>query len=279
MTRETLGDGGIDEVAAAIREAANAEIVPRFRRLADSDVEEKSPGEIVTAADRACEAALTRRLASIADVPVIGEEAVAADPTRLDLLGPETSCWLVDPLDGTANFAAGSPDHAVMVAYLHHGVTTASWIWQPATEQMYIAERGAGATVNDKPIAHRPATDDSRALVGVIKDRFLPDNTRHHVHRQAEGLGPVHPGVNCAGIEYPDLVTGRTNYILYWRTLPWDHAPGVLLATETGCAAIRPDASPYRPHSPQPGLLIAPGHLAAELRRRLLDPEHRTAQG
>ncbi len=278
MTRGTLGDGGIDEVAAAIREAANAEIVPRFRRLADSDIEEKRPGEIVTAADRACEAALTRRLASIADVPVIGEEAVAADPARLELLGPETSCWLVDPLDGTANFAAGSPDHAVMVAYLHHGVTTASWIWQPATKQMYIAERGAGATVNDKPI-DRPATVDHRALIGVIKDRFLPDDTRHHVHRQAEGLGPVHPGVNCAGVEYPDLVAGRTDYILYWRTLPWDHAPGVLLATETGCAAVRPDAAPYRPHSQRSGLLIAPGHLAAELRRRLLEPEHPVAQG
>ncbi len=279
MNRESLSDGSIEKVAAAIRETADAEIVPRFRRLAERDVEEKTPGEIVTAADRACETALMRRLASIADLPVIGEEAVAADPAQLALLGPETSCWLVDPLDGTANFAAGSPDHAVMVAYLHRGVTTASWIWQPVSGQMYVAERGAGATVNDRPVAHRPATDDSRPLIGVIKDRFLPDDTRHHVHRQAGVLGPVHAGVNCAGIEYPDLATGSTDYILYWRTLPWDHAPGVLLATETGCAAIRPDGSPYRPHSRESGLLVTPRHRAAELRHRLLDPEHRTAEG
>lgn len=272
MTRTTLGGDGLEVVAASIQESEATEIAPRFQRLMAADIEEKSPGEVVTAADRACETVLSRRLTEIADIPVIGEEAVAANPALLDLLGSETTCWLVDPLDGTSNFAAGSPDYAVMVAYLHHGITTASWIWLPAAKQMYIAERGAGATCNGQPVTRPPTSDRSAALVGVVKDRFLPDDVRQQVALRAAAAGTTQHGVNCAGIEYPDLARGETDYILYWRTLPWDHAPGVLLASESGCLAIRPDATPYEPHSQASGLLVAPDHLAEDLLDHLLGP-------
>lgn len=108
----------------------------------------------------------------------------------------------------------------------------------------------------------------------MIKERFLPAEVAAHVAVQAPKLGDVHPGVFCAGIEYPDLVLGATNYILYWRTLPWDHAPGVLLAAEAGFVSVRPDGSPYEPHSTASGLLVAPADLAAELREHLLGPTH-----
>lgn len=270
MTRTTLAGNGLAVVAEAIEEAEAAEIAPRFRRLAAGDIEEKSPGEVVTAADRACEAVLSRRLAEIADIPIIGEEAVAANPALLDLLGSDTTCWLVDPLDGTANFAAGSPDYAVMVAYVHNGTTTATWIWVPATREMYIAERGAGATCNGQPVTRPPTSLRAGELTGVIKGRFLPPDVKQQVTQRAPELGNTHPGVNCAGIEYPNIATGATDYILYWRTLPWDHAPGVLLATEAGCVGLRPDFSPYEPHSNGSGLLVAPVSIADELLEHLL---------
>ncbi len=272
MTNTTLGSDGLAVVAEAIAEAEAAEIAPRFRRLATGDVEEKSPGEVVTAADRACEAVLSRRLAQIADIPIIGEEAVAANPALLDLLGSDTTCWLVDPLDGTANFAAGSPDYAVMVAYVHHGVTTASWIWVPAAREMYIAERGAGAACNGQPVTRPPATLGTGQLTGVIKVRFLPTDVKQRLTQRASEFGPTEPGVNCAGIEYPNIISGATDYILYWRTLPWDHAPGVLLATETGCVGLRPNSTPYEPHSRASGLLVAPAGLAERLVDQLLRP-------
>ncbi len=277
MTGATLpGDGGLGAVAEVIRDTAAAEIVPRFRRLSKSDVDEKSPGEVVTAADRACETVLTQRLVTIADIPVVGEEAVAADPGLLDVLGPETTCWLVDPIDGTGNFASGSPDYAVMVAYVHRGTIAASWIWQPEAARMYIAERGAGATVNGRPLVGRPTAGDDGELVGVIKYRFLPGDVRRHIREQAPALGPLEPGVDCAGIEYPALATGVTDYIVYWRTLPWDHAPGVVLAGEAGCAARRPDGSTYEPHSRDSGLLVASSGLLEELRRTLFGSPERT---
>ncbi len=263
---------GIDlgAVAEIIRECEAAEIAPRFRRLAAGDIEEKTPGEVVTAADRACEALLTRRLVGIADIPVIGEEAVAANPLLLDGLRSDTTCWLVDPLDGTANFASGSPDYAVMVAYLHHGVTTASWIWVPATAELFMAERGAGATGNGEAMLRQTSSRSSGELDGVIKERFLPHDLRELIPALAAEMGTTRPGTNCAGIDYPKLVRGEFDYILYWRTLPWDHAPGALLAAEAGCTAVRPDGSAYEPHSRRDGLLAAPRSIVDHVLDRLL---------
>lgn len=270
MNHPSLNSEDLADVADAIRSADAAELAPRFRRLSDRDIEEKSPGEIVTAADRACEAVLSLSLTRIADVPIVGEEAAASDPRVLDALDPEATYWLVDPLDGTVNFAAGSADYAVMVAYIHRGATAASWIWIPDRNQMFIAEQGAGATCNEVPLATPETLSIDGGLAGVIKERFLPADVARSVTARAPQLGTVHPGVLCAGIEYPDLALGRTNYVLYWRTLPWDHAPGVLLAAEAGFVSIRPDGSAYEPHSTASGLLVAPAAIAAELRERLL---------
>ena len=118
----------LEAVAEAIQEVAEETVTRRFRELGADEVEEKSQGEIVTTADRDCEAALTNRLRSIVRLPVVGEEASAQNPDLLDVLGSGTSCWIVDPIDGASNFAAGSPDYAVMVAYMHYGTLAASWI-------------------------------------------------------------------------------------------------------------------------------------------------------
>lgn len=107
----------VDEVATLIHEVAVSAVLPRWRALADGDVEEKSPGEVVTSVDRAAEALLTERLLAILpDALVIGEEATAADPSLLDAVEEAPLLWLVDPLDGTQNFVNGSADFAVMVA-------------------------------------------------------------------------------------------------------------------------------------------------------------------
>ncbi len=97
----------MDAVGQILREAAATTVVPRFRMLADHEIEEKSPGEVVTIADREAEAMITTRLqAMLPGVPVVGEEAVAADPSLIEAITTGPCVWLVDPLDGTANFAA-----------------------------------------------------------------------------------------------------------------------------------------------------------------------------
>ncbi|HVK45510.1 MAG TPA: inositol monophosphatase [Micropruina sp.] len=226
-----------DAVTEAIRQVAAAEIMPRFRALADDEVIEKRPGDVVTVADRLAEHALTEifRRADPGCL-VVGEEGVYADPTPLAALPHAELAWVIDPVDGTRNFTEGSPDFAVMVAEVRAGVTTRSWIWQPVHDLMMIAERGAGVTRNGvavvPPVRPKP-------LVGALHGRYghprggVPDDVR--LVRLA----------GCCGVDYPDLIEGRRAFLGYWSMHPWDHLPGGLMVTETGGVTRTMDGRAY----------------------------------
>src|SRR3546814_17285856 len=115
----------LERVAAIIRETAEVEILPRFKTLAADEIREKRPGDLVTVADIEAEKRLTRQLTDL--VPgsrVIGEEAIAGDEALLAAKASDGSVWIVDPVDGTANFAAGRTPFTVVVAYLLDGQQT-----------------------------------------------------------------------------------------------------------------------------------------------------------
>jgi fructose-1,6-bisphosphatase/inositol monophosphatase family enzyme len=268
-----MGDGAwpvppglVGEVAGVLREVAAELVTPRFRRLAAGEVTEKSPGEVVTTVDHAVEARLVERLGPLwPGAPVVGEEAAAADPGVLHRLEGGDPAWVVDPLDGTAGFVAGSPDHAVMVALVADGRTVASWIWRPALASMVVAVRGAGATLDGAPLRCTPAPPRPGGLRGVTKLRFLDRATAASVAAGSPRLGRVGRGVDCAGIEYPLVAGGGLDFVLYGRTLPWDHAPGALVVEEAGGVARRFDGSPYAPGRAGHGLLVAADATTWEL--------------
>lgn len=249
-------------------EAHTVTIAPHFRSLSAGEIERSAAGEVVTVADRACERHLGPLLRDLVDGPILGEEAAAADPSLLDLVAAPGPVWLVDPIDGTADFAAGSPEYAVMVALLEGGVTLASWILQPEFDRLAVAVRGGGATIDGRAVTMAETDLDPTTWRGVIKDRFVPEELRATV--AGSGLGPSHRGGNCAGVEYPALVEGQHHFLFYWRTRPWDHAPGALLATETGGRAIRPDGRDYRPDEPGDGLIVAHTRIVDAVAERLL---------
>lgn len=113
-----------EAVAAAIFEAAQTEILPRFRSLQAHEIKEKSPGDLVTVADLEAEQTLNRALSELlAGSVLVGEEAVAENPKFLQALRTEPVCWLVDPIDGTINFAHGVPLFDTMVALVIAGET------------------------------------------------------------------------------------------------------------------------------------------------------------
>ena len=247
----------VDALSQLLRDVAEAVINPRFRQLADEDVSEKSPGEIVTAVDRAAEAFLVAGLAGLMpQVPVIGEEAASDRPAMLGLLGDPGPVWLVDPLDGTSAFVAGSPDHAVMMALVDAGETVASVIYQPQHDRMLVAERGSGAYADGVRLRRTPSGSDLALLRGGVLRRFLDDRTRDAVDAAAHRFGNLTPGTTCAGVEYPLIAQGDQDFLLFWRTLPWDHAAGALLVTEAGGVARRLDGSDYTPARPGEGLLV-----------------------
>ncbi|GAA4596986.1 fructose-1,6-bisphosphatase/inositol monophosphatase family enzyme [Actinoplanes octamycinicus] len=248
----------LDRVSDLIREVAQTVVLPRFQRLAADEVHQKSPGDMVTIADQESERALTRGLtALLPGSVVVGEEAVAADPSVRDRIGAGGAVWIVDPVDGTNNFAAGLTPFCVMVALVRDGVTTASWILDVVEDRLTLAEAGSGAFrdgVRLKTRADAPVAGD---LHGVISRKYFPDDFRDQVDAHADQLGGYTNGRHCAGYEYPAIATDRQQFAMFWRILPWDHAPGTLIVRESGGVARHLDGAEYLPTNQRRGLLVA----------------------
>jgi fructose-1,6-bisphosphatase/inositol monophosphatase family enzyme len=239
------GNGDLAHVADLIREVAAAELVPRFRNLSKDDVREKRPGDLVTVADVASEQRLASGLAKILPgVPVVGEEAVEADSSLLDLIGrPGERCWIVDPLDGTSNFAAGKATFAIIVALVEDGRTVGGWILDVPNGRMAVALAGQGVTLDGATVIGTLPVEPPSGFVGYkirkAFERQLPAARRG-------GVGPVST-LRCAGVEYLEILAGRATFSIYRRTKPWDHAAGALMLAEAGGAAVRFDGEGYAP--------------------------------
>lgn len=261
----------LPRVAEQIRVIAAREVLPRYRALSAGEIEEKAPGDLVTVADRAVEAALAEALAGVLpEARFLGEERCAADPGLLGTLDGEGLVWVVDPIDGTGNFAAGRPPFAVMVALLRDGETIASWIHDPLSGRMAMAERGGGAQVDGAPLAARARPADAAALRGIVSSFQMPVAMAGRVAALAGAVAEVAPTARCAGHEYPLVAAGERDFALYWRTLVWDHAAGALLLAEAGGAVQRLDGASYRPGSTETGLILARSPEVAETVRRML---------
>ena len=243
-TAATL-NGVIDEVAQVLIVAAEVAIRPRFGRLAGGDVAEKAPGDLVTVADREAEQLISRELQRILDIPVVGEESVADDPGGLAALG-ENLCWIVDPVDGTSNFVAGRPEYAVMAALLRKGEPAVGWIVLPEAGQLYVAERGSGAFRNGTRIPHLAPPIHIGSLRGAAPTKRLTQQERAELSAAGTRFASLGPGALSAGVNYTRLLNGETDFVLYQRSLPWDHAAGTLLLAEAGGVTVRPDGTPYR---------------------------------
>ena len=249
----------LDQVADLVREVAATIVLPRFRHLAAGEVHQKSPGDVVTIADQESERALTRGLtALLPGSTVVGEEAVAADPRVLGRVGDAGAVWIVDPVDGTNNFAAGKTPFAVMVALVRDGELAASWILDVPGDHLTVAEVGAGAYRDGVRVKARTDDPGAAALRGVVARHYLPARLREVAVANAPKLGEVTNGHHCAGYEYPAVATDEQQFALFWRILPWDHAPGVLIIREAGGTALHLDGSPYHPVDSERGLLVAP---------------------
>ena len=242
-----------------MKAAAERAIMPRWRALGAGDVRvkvESDPDDLVTVADLEAEDIIAEGLARIRpDAVVVGEEAVAADPSLVQRLGEFPAYWLIDPIAGTGNFVAGSPDFGVMVALVEDGVASAGWIWLPVTQRLAVAERGAGARLDGGrvDVAAHPAREIG-SMRGWIAARYLPEAVREHIRRDAEDLCSQ-PAPMSAAIGYVRLLDGGSDVAFFWRSYPWDHVPGALLLDEAGGAALRLDATAYDPADGRTGLL------------------------
>ena len=260
-------------LAAILRDAARAEALPRFRRLDTSMVKVKTEAiDLVTEADIATENVIKARIAQwMPEALFVGEESVAADPALLPRLATADLAVVVDPIDGTANYAAGLPLFATMASIVSKGETVAAIIYDPMGDDWVMAEKGGGAWLR------RPGGDAVRLsvaeplplaqMVGTCSVAFMPAESRGQVLSNFTKLRMV-ANYRVAGHEYRAFASGHTQFVCFNKLMPWDHLAGVLISQEAGAYAARLDGGPYLPSHVDGGLLVAINRDAwAELRR------------
>ncbi|GHG98148.1 inositol monophosphatase family protein [Streptomyces rubradiris] len=235
------------DVEEAVREAAEAEILPRFRRLAAHEVDQKSgPHDLVTDADRLAELRLTEDLrALLPGSVVVGEEAVHANPAVYEALRGDTPVWIVDPVDGTRQFVHGDDGFCTLVALAHHGTVIASWTYAAARGRFATAVRGQGAFLDGERLFAGPPEPGRDLVVATSHPDYTTDEQKRALRALwTDGLAPRACG--SAGLEYLAIARGELDAVAFSWEAAWDHAAGLLLVEEAGGTHLTLTGEPFR---------------------------------
>jgi fructose-1,6-bisphosphatase/inositol monophosphatase family enzyme len=256
-------DSAIDWLATMLAEAAETEIMPRFRRLGAGDIRQKtSAADLVTEADVNAERLITARLRErYQSAMIVGEEACSDNPALLQGLGDADLAFVIDPVDGTFNFASGMPLFGVMLAVVVKGETVAGIIHDPVGKDWLVGAKGAGSHIKHsygslEKVSVAPSVPISE-MTGSVSWQYMAEPERSRLARnQTKTLSQF--AYRCAAHEYRLLASGHGHFVVYNKLMPWDHLAGALIHAEAGGYSARFDGSPYLPSHIDGGLLVAP---------------------
>ena len=232
---ETLRD-------AAVSWAREAGAILRQAYGGTHALERKRATDLVTETDRRAEALILSRLRErFPDHAVLAEESGAHEAERAAVR------WLVDPLDGTTNFAHNYPCFCVSIGAEAGGALVAAAVYDPVREEMFAAAAGAGATLNGAPIRVSP--------VERLEDALIVTGFPYEVRREPERHMPLFQAFlvraqairrdGSAALNLCYLAMGRFDGFWEDDLAPWDMAAGVLLVREAGGRVTRYDGSPF----------------------------------
>ncbi|PKA42170.1 inositol monophosphatase (plasmid) [Rhizobium sullae] len=273
-----ISDALICVLMEDMRRAGEAEILPRFLGVTADGIRTKTtPDDLVTDADIGAERRLSEAFsAHFPDALLVGEEAVSANPALLARLADTDLVVIIDPVDGTWNFAHGVPLFGMIVAIVSGGETVAGLIHYPLTGDFLVARPGKGAW----HIARDGApTRLAVAASGPISEMhgfvplhmFMPEEQAAFASRQLRFCRTT--TWRCSAYEYRMISTGAMSFSLNADLKPWDHAAGVLIHREAGGYAALLGSAPYRPAMTQGRLLLAPDLRSWEAIREALTKE------
>lgn len=254
----------VDELLRSVSETT---ILPRYQTLSEDQIKTKSsPGDLVTIADEEAELHLTAGLKELLPgSAVVGEEAVAADPSVLERLTRPGLTWVIDPIDGTANFVAGKPAFGVIIALMQNGETVMGWIHNPLESKTLWAAQGQGAWVDSQNVT--VAMTESPADVSSMTAALY-----HRAFRSAVSDFGSTTLIGSAAHVYWGVATGTTHVSSFSRLMPWDHAAGVLIHQEAGGHSALLDGTAYKPTEwKHRGVLSAPSREIWNTVRALAD--------
>lgn len=219
-------------VAAFIKACAAEIVLPAFRNLESIEIGLKGPNDVVTEADIAAEAFLTPKLLDLLPGSVVvGEETAGEETAWRETLRGAPAVWLIDPIDGTSNFARGLAPFAVSVALLHRGRPVLAAVHCLPEGVTYSAQHRQGARRNRRPLRAPPGRFDDGAIVGCQWFRGQAD-MGFLAALQSRGARIRTFGSTVA--QLCDAATGRLDANVQQQGRVWDFAAAGLIAQEAG---------------------------------------------
>ncbi len=213
--------------ARAIVREAGALALAHFRARESLAVEHKGPQDLVSRADRESEALIRARLAAaFPGDAVLGEEQGGVEADRL---------WVIDPIDGTANFLKGMPYWCVALAFVADGATRLALTYDPVHDELFEAQKGRGTRRDGRPLrlAERPR---EAACVGFSHNFKTPAEPYLEAMRRLLAAGVDHRRMGSAALTFAHVADGRLDAAIAFRTNAWDVLGGLLLVAEAGGA-------------------------------------------
>ena len=222
------------DIVSIVRNIAKEELLPRFSKIKSN---KKDDGSLITEADLAVQNRIDAELKKLdADILFLGEE-MSVEMQQDILQQKNKSIWVLDPLDGTTNFAAGIPYYAVSLALIENGQVELGVVYDPERDECFIAEKNSGAflQLSDFEYENLNTNDDQIKLsdaVACIDLKRLPEQlamkiVSNHPFRSQRSFGGV-------ALDWCWLPAGRFDVYLHGKQNIWDYAAGHLIFTEAG---------------------------------------------
>lgn len=256
-----LSEQQLTQLKSNITEIARPLVHEHYRHLQTNDVHTKtSPTDLVTVVDQDIERQLTKRLrGQYPQAMIIGEEAVSQNPQLLDSLDNAELTFVIDPIDGTWNFAHGMSVFGVMVAVISDGLCQHALLYDPIINDWQQATLGQGAFYEDSSGKQSPIHVSDRNGLAQLRG-FVPlcnfnQAMQLHIAPQLAGFARIME-FGCSCFEYRLLNDGAADFIIAPDPKVWDHAPGQLILSEAGGYSCFSDGEAYRPGRNR-GILLA----------------------
>ena len=222
-----------EKVLKLIKETVETIILPAHYDLDPETIMTKDDHSIVTLTDQHAEKILTKGLKEIFAANVLGEEGYDADPEIADYLEQNEYCWIIDPIDGTKNFAHGRPEFGVIVALVKNKEVLAGWIYHCTEKRAVYAIKGLGVYDELHQVVSRPTLKDQ--FTGYHNPFYFVSSS---VETEINAIGAARtkdiPAPRASSIEYLNLVAGVSDFMINNHCKPWDHAAGQLIVAELG---------------------------------------------
>lgn len=255
-----------------IRAAREAGAILQDYAARGFQVEHKGRINLVTEADLASERHIKQLIASHYPAHrILAEESGRDDRGAIS---SDDYCWIIDPLDGTTNFSHGFPCYAVSIGVERNGQMVAGAIYDPSRDEMFAAERGAGATCNGQRIQVSAVEQLEKSLVVS----GFPYDVRERMHeylpawreflKRAQGVRRF----GAAAIDMAYVAMGRLEGFWEHGLHAWDTAAGWIIVEEAGGRVTQLDGSPFDNHIPS--LLCTNGKVHDEMLQVLFEVDH-----